>query len=178
MNYFIGLIPKKSSNLRLQKLRSDIAKYYGVDDYRKNVILHVTVSYLFASNIKQIYSLIDKNPIKLVPTTLETIALQYWDDKKISLLFANQNIPELILQLEQITGIYNINSKYRTQVTKFYKTGEEKEYIGDHMKIIRNVNAKDWDAIQNDDRITFPKDITFTKLAIFNSDYSKVLNID
>lgn len=172
MKYYIGLIPDKPSYLKIQKLREVIIQNHRIDDYRSNPIFHVTLSYLLADNLQEIVETIKTKNLQLEPITLNIESFVRWDDNKVALILDNKNISSLINELELLTTKYNINYKYRRQVEIFYLDNDE--HIGDHLKVIRNVDLEKWKQIEKDSSISFPKEITFDRIAIFNADYSEI----
>jgi hypothetical protein len=176
MEYFLGLIPSQNSFQNIKAIRDGLISNYNINDYRTNPIFHITLTYLKADHIEDLTDLFNTHDLyKLYfskPILLNITQIEWWKNKKIAFTIDNTPIIGMIEELEKTTEGFNLNKKYRKEVQQYY-SGADTEIIGDHLKLIRNVDQQIWTAIESSKILKTINNISFDKIAIFNADYSE-----
>jgi len=177
MEYYLGLIPSQNSFEKIYAIRENIIKKYKIDDYRKKPIFHVTIAYLNSRNINDLINLLvkyDLNKLYLSkPIKLNIMRTKWWKNEKIVFTLDNTPLIAMVINIEEITKKYNMNQAYRQQIKQF--SSDDLEDIGDHLKLIRNINECTWDEIKSSRILKTIKHIEFDKFCIFTADYSECI---
>jgi hypothetical protein len=180
MKPIFALIPSDDITQKIYQIRSGLIRSgWGVESERTQALPHLSVSYLTEINdntiIEGLKSDLAKQFLKFEAITLDVVRVRTWSSK-VSLMFDNKPVRELVLKLEILLSRYGVSDSqnYLNQLNQSEAEQGEKtfdtfeEVAGDHIKIARNIK----DEYLND-AITYisellPKTFTFNRLVFID----------
>jgi len=151
MKNILAALPEEKIVERIYKIRQDIInKGWGVEDARKKVLPHTTLSYLKAfdgdERAEKIITELSKEVKDLKSFQIKVVGAEIWE-KKISLMLDNFSFRDLIVNADRVFRKHDIswNDEYLLELNKKKSSSNQQIYnnfeeaIGDHIKIVRNV---------------------------------------
>lgn len=180
MKPIFALLPSDDITQQIYRVRNEIInKDWGVEGERTQVLPHLSVSYLKEINnlqlIEKIKTELTNQFHHLNRLTLNIVRVRTWSNK-VSIMFDNHPVRELVSKLEGILNKYDVseNQIYLSQLNKSEKERGEKtfntfeEVAGDHIKIVRNIRDEHLSETIDYISQTLPGLITFDKFVFID----------
>lgn len=180
MKPIIALLPANDITQKIYQVRGElIKKAWGVESERTQVLPHLSVSYLTEINDNSVIERLKGDLANQFPkfetVTLDVVKVRTWSNK-VSLMFDNKPVRELILKLETILSKYGVSDSqnYLSQLNTSEEALGERTYIsfdevaGDHIKIARNIKDEHLNEAVAYISELLPKTFTFNKLVFID----------